>query len=43
MLLNRSSQPEQPTGIARPKEEMHRIDTATAEAQQFQRKYLMAP
>ena len=26
-----------------PKEEMHRIDTAAAEAQQPQRKYLIAP
>lgn len=26
-----------------PEEEMHRIDTATAEAQQPQRKYLIAP
>lgn len=37
------SQPEQPTGIARPEEEIHRIDTATAESQQLKRKYLIAP
>ena len=36
---SRSSQQELP----RPEEEIHRIDTATAESQQFQRKYLMAP
>ena len=41
-LLNRPSQPEPTTGIAGPEEEMHRIDTATAEAQQQQRKYLIA-
>lgn len=29
--------------LPRPGEEMHRIDTATAEAQQPQRKYLNAP
>ena len=37
------SQPEQLTEIARPEEEIHRIDTATAEAQQPQRKYLTTP
>lgn len=37
------SQPEPTIGIARPEEEMHRIDTATAESQQPQRKYLIAP
>lgn len=36
---SRSRQQELP----RPGEEMHRIDTATAEAQQSQRKYLIAP
>lgn len=36
---SRSQQQELP----RPGEEMHRIDTATAEAQQQQRKYLIAP
>lgn len=36
---SRSSQPELP----QPGEEMHRIDTATAEAQQPQQKYLIAP
>ena len=36
---SRSSQQELP----RPEEEIHRIDTATAEAQQLQRKYLIAP
>lgn len=41
-LLNRPSQPEQSTGIAEQEEEIHRIDTATAEAQQLQRKYLRA-
>ena len=42
-LLNRPSQPEQSTGIAEQEEEIHRIDTAAAEAQQLQRKYLIAP
>lgn len=43
-LLNRPSQPEQPTGIAPDRaREIHRNDTATAEAQQHQRKYLIAP
>lgn len=36
---SRSSQQELPG----PEEEIHRIDTSTAEAQQLQRKYLIAP
>ena len=36
---SRSSQQELP----KLREEIHRIDTATAEAQQLQRKYLIAP
>lgn len=36
---SRSSQQELPG----PEEKIHRIDTASAEAQQFQRKYLIAP
>ena len=36
---SRSRQQELP----RPEEEIHRIDTATAESQQPQRKYLIAP
>lgn len=33
----------QQQGLPRPGEEIHRIDTATAESQQSQRKYLIAP
>ena len=33
----------QQQGLPRPEEEIHRIDTATAESQQPQRKYLIAP